>query len=225
MQNHSDDINESKSNEKETDRIINFWKQKDSINFHYFDLADSDEATDGFWRKDGLFRPKFEELNLDAVVEVACGYGRHARRVVDRCGKIFLLDTSVDGLVEASRRLADKAAAVVLPPGDGRTIPLPSGSCTAVFSYDAMVHFEMNDVFSYVSESFRVLKPGGRCLIHHSAYELGIGKKFEHNPGWRNFMCLNAFRHFAIREGFRIISIDLIDWAEPKTDALSLLEK
>jgi len=215
----------SNKKDHETSRIIGFWERRESVNFHYFNVVDNDDATSGFWDSTSPFRRAFDQLDLTAVLEIACGFGRHSQRIAKSCGRLWLLDTSIDALEEARRRFQGYPNVEVLPPGQGNNIGLENDSCTAVFSYDAMVHFEMNDVFSYLREAFRVLKVGGRLLLHHSAYELAPGNTFDQNPGWRNFMNLQTFKHVALQSGFRIISVETLDWNAPKSDALTLLEK
>lgn len=209
----------------ETKRIIGFWERKDSYDFNYFNKVDDEPNTAGFWAPEGKFRPFFDQLDTSAIIEIACGYGRHTQRFVERAGHAWLLDTSVDALEEARRRLGNRPNVTILPPGDGTTIPLPDASLSAVFSYDAMVHFEMEAMFAYLRDIHRVLKPGGRCLLHHSAYDGAPGNTFDQNPGWRNFMSIPAFRHIALRTGFTFLSQEVIDWSAPKTDCITLIQK
>ena len=42
------------------------------------------------------------------------------------------------------------------------------GSCDLIFSFDSLVHCDMEIIQSYIPEILRVLKPGGVAFIHHS---------------------------------------------------------
>ena len=88
-----------------------------------------------------------------------------------------------------------------------------------------MVHFELLTIASYLGELARVLKPGGRALLHHSNYSKNPTGLFTDNPGWRNFMSVDIMKYLVQRAGLSLISIDEIDWAEPSSDALTFLEK
>jgi SAM-dependent methyltransferase len=104
--------------------------------------------------------------------------------------------------------------------------PLKEQSATAIFCYDAMVHFEYDAVISYLQDAYRILVPGGRALFHHSNYDRSPGTEGAANPHWRNFMSRNLFAHVAIRSGFRIVRQCLLDWDDMrKIDCLSLIEK
>ena len=78
------------------EQIVNMWKTENSFDYAYFDKVES--MTDGFWKAGSIFRQQFEELNLDTVLEIACGKGRHTAQIASRCGLIYAADTSVDAL-------------------------------------------------------------------------------------------------------------------------------
>jgi ubiquinone/menaquinone biosynthesis C-methylase UbiE len=206
--------------------IIDLWKTRESPDYAYFASAEDDSWTKHFWSDESTFRERFDRLDLTNVLELACGTGRHTAQFVERAGTAYLADTSVDALDEAKQRFANANNVVVLPPGDGMHIPLDAdGSLTAIFSYDAMVHFELECIASYVAESARLLAPGGMALLHHSAYEENPGGTIADNPGWRNFMPQVLFNHFALRNGFEIVDQFTVDWSAPGSDCLSLLRK
>jgi ubiquinone/menaquinone biosynthesis C-methylase UbiE len=104
--------------------------------------------------------------------------------------------------------------------------PIKSESVSAIFCYDAMVHFEYDAVISYLKDAFRILVPGGRGLFHHSNYDRSPGALYTENPGWRNFMSKELFAHIASRSGFRILEQSVINWdGGRKLDCISLIEK
>ena len=210
----------------ETQGIIDLWKTREGADWAYFDAAEDESWSTHFWSDGTLFREFFDRLDLTSVVEIACGAGRHASRFAERAGQVYLADTSVDALAEAKKRFAGQPNVKILPPGDGMHVPLKGSElATSVISYDAMVHFELECVASYISESARLLKPGGMALIHHSNYSANPGGEIAENPDWRNFMTRDLFAHFAKRDGFEIIEQREMDWTTPKSDCLSLLRK
>ena len=102
---------------------------------------------------------------------------------------------------------------------------IESGSQTAIFSYDAMIHFELVDILEYIKEANRILVDGGKILFHHSnaafSPELWYGQK----PGGRNFMSADIFAHLALRNGFQILQQDIFTWGVKDLDCLSLCQK
>lgn len=96
----------------------------------------------------------------------------------------------------------------------------------SLYSYDAMVHFELMDVYSYLTDIFRVLSPEGRALLHHSNYHADYKAGFGSAPQGRSFMSKECFAYLAYRAGFNIIEQRVIDWGNEKNlDCVSLIEK
>ena len=103
---------------------------------------------------------------------------------------------------------------------------LYSDTYTSVFSYDSMVHFELFDVYEYLKEIYRVLKKGGKALLHHSNYEEDYRANFASTPHARCFMSRSTFAYMAYRVGFRIVEQQVIDWyGQKELDCITVLEK
>ena len=207
-------------------RIISFWK-KGGPDFGYFASAEDPRWLENFWQKGGLFRELFSRLDLSATLEIACGAGRHSWQVHEQFGQLYLLDSSEGALDLARKRFAGMAQVIFLhhPSGTGLPEAIPDRSLTAVFSYDAMVHFEKDTVRSYLLASSRVLRSGGQCLLHYSNYQSNPDGVFSDNPGWRNYMTPELFLRYVNEAGLILVETHLIDFSAPASDALSLLRK
>jgi ubiquinone/menaquinone biosynthesis C-methylase UbiE len=212
------------SNESFKTGIIATWHNEGSTDWNYFDAVEGE--TDSFWREDAIFYSLFKELDLTSVVEIACGKGRHSERIKGQCQKLVLTDASPSAIAFATERFANDGHVSCWVCEDGESLPfVADASVTAVFSYDAMVHFEPMTIFAYLKEIQRVLVPGGRSLLHHSNYSEAPENQFNESPGWRNYMSTGLFRHLASRAGLKVVQQVELDWAAPKSDCLSLLEK
>lgn len=210
-----------------TKRIISFW-EKGGPDFDYFKAADQKEWVDTFWNKDSVFYNHFQQLNIDSVLEIACGTGRHSLQVADKVRQLYLLDSSAGALEIARNKFSAYSNVTYLHNSEGLGIPremLPDESLTAVFSYDAMVHFEQECVEAYINDSFRVLKPGGMALLHHSNYDKNPKGNFSSNPGWRNFMSWQLFQQMAAAAGFHILASETISYTSENSDRITLLKK
>jgi SAM-dependent methyltransferase len=210
-----------------TKRIISFW-ERDGVNFNYYEIAENEKWTNPFWTEGSLFYTLFQQLQPNEILEIACGSGRHAARIINRVNHLWLLDTSKGALELAKERFRDFTNITYLHSDDGmgiRQSMLADESVTAVFSYDAMVHFEPDCVKQYLVDSYRVLKPGGKALFHHSNYTKNKGGSFHHNPGWRNYMSQDLFAAYAQEAGFNVAASHVLTWAEPDSDCLTLLQK
>jgi SAM-dependent methyltransferase len=194
----------------------------------YYDRAEQPDWLGAFWRSDNPkrpFRKMFGQLNLRATAELACGHGRHAAQIYQQVPALILVDVVPENIAYCRERFKG-APNVVCIQNDGATFqPIPKASLTAIYCYDAMVHFEFDVVLSYVRDAARVLQPGGRALFHHSNLLAFPGRDHRLNPGGRNFMSQGIFMHAARRAGFEIVESQTMDWDAPQTDCLTLIEK
>ncbi|WP_207435235.1 class I SAM-dependent methyltransferase [Sabulibacter ruber] len=211
---------------EETERIISLWKEGGN-DFGYFEKAENPTWLEGFWSDGSKFFELFQLMDHKYILEIGCGAGRHAEKVINNCEHLWLLDTSKAALKIAENRLLNKGNFTTILSSTGNGIPhqIKKDTLTSIFSYDSMVHFEYDSVISYIKDSYRVLTPGGMALFHHSNYDKNPGGSVEQNPAWRNFMSQKLFIHIAKRNGFKIIESVVFDWAEENTDCLTLLQK
>jgi len=190
----------------------------------YYRLAE--QWTDDFWNDDGPFRPLYDQLDKRVVIELAVGYGRHAERAAPHCGTLIVMDVIAYNIKICRLRLQKFAnlAYVVNNGFDYR--PVQDGAVTGIYCYDAMVHFSPDLVESYLADTFRVLRPGGRALFHHSNFLAPDDRHYGQNPHARNHMSRDLFAALAEKAGLRVRHSQVIDWAgEPELDGVTLVEK
>jgi SAM-dependent methyltransferase len=201
----------------------------DHINTPYYSDVESPAHLAIFWEP-GIFRNTFDNLDLTAAIELACGHGRHAAKIINQCHSITLVDVNSSN-IDVCRKRFNAMSKVSYLVNDGTSLAgIHDNSATAVFCYDAMVHFEATDVIGYLPELFRVLKPGGRALLHYSNNEQRPEGTYRDDPKWRSFFSEKMMRHFATRSGFAILSSQTTPWPpahthEPHIDAVILLER
>jgi len=188
--------------------------------------ADAEAWTQVFWAEGSPFLVQFRKLDLTAVVELACGHGRHTAQILSQAGSITLVDINESNIAACRQRFADQSHLRFLC-NTGNNLPgIADGSQTALFCYDAMVHFELLDVLDYLREIRRVLVPGGRALLHVSNNRENPQGNYQDNRHWRNFGGVDTICHFASRVGMSVLSQQLLNWSgTPDLDGLLLLEK
>jgi ubiquinone/menaquinone biosynthesis C-methylase UbiE len=188
--------------------------------------ARAEEWTHVFWGPKTHFRRLFDRLDLTSVVELACGHGRHAAQTAVRAGHLTLIDIFEANLAACRERLAG-AANVDYILGCGLDFqPLPDNSITAIYCYDAMVHFAPSMVEAYLLDAARVLKPGGMALFHHSNYPAPLERHYGQNPNARNHMTAALFAHYAENAGLTVVESIIIPWGKvADLDCLTLLRK
>ncbi len=207
--------------------IARDWKESP-----YYDRAEQDDRLKGFWKPGKDFRRLFDQLDMSAIVELACGHGRHSARLLKikaipaELRSLILLDVVEENVLYCKQRFADFPIVSVYANNGYDFRPLEDQSASSIFCYDAMVHFEFDAVISYIQDAFRVLRPGGRALFHHSNLGSRPGFDYKDNPGWRNFMSRNLFAHAAVRAELQVLEQTILDWDyEYNLDCLTLVEK
>jgi len=116
----------------------------------------------------------------DTIVELGPGGGRFTAVLLPKCRRLLAADTSATMLAMLRRRFAGDARLECVPL-DGQGLgPIADGSADAVFAFDVFVHLPQWDTFNYLREIRRVLRPGGKAVIHH-------GNVFS-DLGWASFV-------------------------------------
>ncbi len=210
-----------------TQLVIDLWKSPDSPALDYFQNAESEAWLKDFWSPGSRFLTQFQRLDLTAILDLACGQGRHAARFVDRAGQVTLFDTSPLAIDACRARFAGRTHVRYVLSQTGRDLSqVPDATLTAVMSYDAMVHFERECVFGYLHEIRRVLRPGGLALLHHSIYDQHPRRDIRSNPDWRAYMPESEFRGAVDHAGLGFESFESFSWTGSEvTDGLSLLRR
>ncbi|MCD2181671.1 class I SAM-dependent methyltransferase [Rhizobium sp. GN54] len=213
-----------------TSSIASDWKSNS-----YYLAAEQERWVDVFWNAATPFRRLFDHLDVRKVVDLACGHGRQSARmlslesVAPAIEKVYLLDVNqenIDACTERFRNSANNSRIEMKKISGADFRPLEDSSITAIFCYDAMVHFEYDAVLSYINDAARILQPGGRALFHHSNFVSAPGADYKENPHWRNYMSKSLFAHAANRAGLSVLDQVTIEWdGERNLDCLSLLER
>ncbi len=154
----------------------------------FYGIASWDEFADGrgideqrFWRSGAVLADNLlAHLGLDeagalTAVEIGCGNGRVTHRLAERFRAVWALDISPEMIARAKARwqALDNVCFVV---GSGADLePVATVSADVVLSFITLHHVtEPAVVLSYLRETGRVLKPGGRALLHLHTIERNL---------------------------------------------------
>jgi ubiquinone/menaquinone biosynthesis C-methylase UbiE len=152
------------------------------------------------------------------VVEVGPGGGRWTDILRRRARKLFVVDVSDKALGLCRERFRDSSNIDYLL-SDGRTIAVPDASVDAVWSYDVFVHINPMDTRGYFAEFRRILKPGGRAVVHHPGPPLAGDRV----GAWRSDLTDAMVADFCRENGLRII--DRTTKYVNEGDVASVIEK
>jgi SAM-dependent methyltransferase len=191
---------------------------------------DAENWTWLFWDDSHPFKPLFRQLDLTATAELACGYGRHAEHLLTNYSHelehLTLIDILPSNVDHCRSRIGHRNDVTFLVNSGADFQPIAGSALTSIYCYDAMVHFNHMVVKSYLEDAFRVLRPGGKALFHHSNYSIDTNFHFGMNPHARAYMPVGRFHRYATEAGFEVCSQVTIPWGEVKElDCLTLLAK
>lgn len=192
----------------------------------YYSNAEDDAHMEIFWSNESPFFEFFQLLDLSNVIELACGHGRHVQKYLNDAGNITLVDI-LQSNIDFCKKRWEGIDKIKYYKNDGYDLKeLETNTYTSLFCYDAMVHFEMMDIFSYLKDINRVLVDKGKALLHHSNLHDDYKVSFNTNRYGRNFMSKTLFAYLAYHSGFKIIDQKLIKWSgKEELDCISLIEK
>jgi ubiquinone/menaquinone biosynthesis C-methylase UbiE len=131
------------------------------------------------------------------------------------------------------RRFRDEKR-LVLQLGDGQGLEaVAADSVDGIFSYGVFVHLQHWDIYNYLTEFRRVLKPGGKALVQHSNTFSELGwEKFRRDlrrqlnrhklPSSFIVNTPNLMREFIVRAGLEVVDMNV---SAARRDCISLMRK
>ena len=103
--------------------------------------------------------------DVDAL-ELGCGGGKFSRLIRGRVRHLCCTDISAAMLAHAAET-AGRGDDIDYVRLDGRSFaPVPDSSADFVFSYDMQLHIQPQNLFAYLVDGRRVLRPGGVFMVH-----------------------------------------------------------
>jgi cyclopropane fatty-acyl-phospholipid synthase-like methyltransferase len=162
------------------------------------------------------------------ILEIGPGAGRWTVALQPIARRLILVDLS-DRCIELCRQRFEGAGNMEFHVNDGRSLTaIDSGSVDAVWSFDVFVHIAPPDVDAYVAEINRVLRPGGRAVIHHARAGREDGAA---DFGQRSNMTGEQFAGMVAKHGLKLVD-QRSSWGPDgqfrlttKWDIISVIEK
>lgn len=194
----------------------------DAVGASYHDVADS--HMDGQW--EAIIKPALAGVGVDLsrCADFACGRGRNGWKLLrEGAGHVTMIDVNEENVRFCAARAHAKVRAAKVNGLD--LAGIDDGAFTFFYSFDAMVHFDLEIIASYIPEFHRVMTPGAIALLHHSNYDANPGGDFRSNPHMRNFMTARIFRHLAVKSGFEVLRQVILPWGQLDSDCITVLRK
>lgn len=156
------------------------------------------------------------------ALDLACGTGRHARRLVELGHRVEGVDLTPQMLQRAAQSVPEAS----FREGDLLAIPMPSGELDLVVCGLALAH--VADLRGAVAEIARVLRSGGIAIVsvlHPFLAQLGWHAPFEDEDGRRRFVREHPHDHAAYFDAFRRAGLQVRDCIEPRLGVEQLRQK
>lgn len=159
-----------------------------------------------------------------AILEIGPGGGRWTEHLLPRAERLIAVDISTACVEQCRQRFGDRPQAEFRI-NDGQSLPgVADASVDTVWSFDVFVHIAPEDTGRYLLEIARVLRPGGRGIIHHPAVGGDRG-------GFRSATTRGSFERQLADAGLRVV--DQLDQWGPEThhgvrhfgDVVTIFEK
>ena len=154
------------------------------------------------------------------ILDLPCGYGRHAALLARRGFRVVGVDLSRPMLAEARRRFAE-GPRLRFRRGDMRRIAFRGEFDAVVNLYTSFGYFTPAQNVAALRRMARALRPGGRLLVDHRdpTYDAGLPRRLWYRTGKTRFVLEDRRfdRRTKITDSTQLIVITGRRWVAQKT--------
>ena len=159
-------------------------------------------------------------LPAGSLLEIAPGRGRMTTFLLPLCESYVGIDLAAECVKACKARFPEASHANFATTSGTELHAAADSSIDFAFSWDSLVHADVNVLNAYVSELFRCLKPGGFVFLHHSNmhefYDEAVGKVTVENPHWRDEgVSAATVREACQASGMHMRVQELLQWGVP----------
>lgn len=154
------------------------------------------------------------------IVEIAPGHGRWTRFLLPLCESYLGIDLNQACTDMCRTRYAD-APHARFATNDGRSLEMiDDGTVDFLFSFDSLVHAELDVIQDYASQIVRKLAHGGVAFLHHSNLA-AVREPVPHNHG-RGHVSADAVAAQIAESGGALLVQETVTWGGvPLLDCLT----
>jgi ubiquinone/menaquinone biosynthesis C-methylase UbiE len=138
----------------------------------------------------GSLYPRIKSfLPAHTILEIAPGFGRWTQFLAENCERLVIVDLSEECIENCKKRFANYKH-IEYHINDGKSLAMVEDkSIDFIFSFDSLVHAEIDVIESYIMEFKIKLKENGVAFIHHSNLGSFVGSSNSQQP-----LLLNKFK-------------------------------
>jgi SAM-dependent methyltransferase len=103
------------------------------------------------------------------VVEIGGGGGRFTQYLLPSAARLVVVELNPEAFEHLRRRFPDAGERLQLRRTSGYELTaVADAAADLVFTFDVFVHVEPHGIARYLAEIERVLRPGGRAVVHYA---------------------------------------------------------
>jgi SAM-dependent methyltransferase len=179
----------------------------------------------------GTILPRIRSyVPASTILEIAPGFGRWTGFLLPLCRHLVVVDLSPKCIEACRRRFADYSS-IEYHVNDGRLLEdVRDESIDFAFSFDSLVHVEIDVLIDYFAQLARKLTPNGVAFMHHSNVgefvdrESGqLPQQIDNRP-WRAMsVSAEAVRLECSAHGLCCLSQEIVTWGKDLIDAITVV--
>jgi SAM-dependent methyltransferase len=164
-------------------------------------------------------------LPAHRILEIAPGFGRWTKFLLPVCKDYVGIDLSAQ-CIESSRHTFADVKYAKFHVNDGLSLSVANDSFfDFIFSFDSLVHVEIDVIRSYVKQIIKKLAPNGVAFIHHSNL-LAFGGTIGNPHARAHSVSAETVAEIVANEGGRVLIQEVINWGGEYThDGLTLFSQ
>jgi SAM-dependent methyltransferase len=174
----------------------------------------------------GSLYPRLHKaLPASSILELAPGMGRWTKFLLPMCRRYVGIDLSLE-CVQGCQNIFSDASHAHFVKNDGYSLnDAEDGSFDLIFSFDSLVHAEIDVFESYVPQILRKLTENGVVFLHHSNFG-AFGTAYG-NPHARALsVSREKIEDLILKAGGRVVIQEVITWVgNVPQDCLTLFGK
>jgi 2-polyprenyl-3-methyl-5-hydroxy-6-metoxy-1,4-benzoquinol methylase len=204
--------------------------------------AYGDPATQWF----GSILPRLHRfIPTGTILEIAPGFGRWTNYLHHVSNRLIVVDLSAR-CIEACKARFQGINHIEYHVNDGRSLAMVDAhSVDLVFSFDSLVHVEMDIIRAYLSQLGTILSSQGAAFLHHSNLGACIRyfERLDRIPRGRGLLArlqlvdggdqkraktvtADAFKRAAEDAGLRVVTQEIINWRSRRPiDCISVITR
>lgn len=144
------------------------------------------------------------------VLEIAPGHGRWTRFLIANSDELLGIDLAEDCVEYCTANFGSETVRFVR--NDGVSLEAArDGSIDFAFSFDSLVHAELEVLEAYVPQLVAKLAPGGAAFLHHSNFR-ACGSRGDNRHNRAESVDARAVADLVRAAGGRVLLQELVNW-------------